>query len=348
MKNYYFIENKKYSHDEFMVLINHAHSDVPTALHDGFEFVQMWFNQVESFVVKTSGSTGTPKSIVIMRQQMEASAKLTIQHFALQDARIALLCLPVSFIAGKMMLVRTWVGGWNLIWNIPSSNPIRDVHERIDFAAFTPMQVINILNTCPEKFEAVKKVIIGGGEISHELESKLKNCNNEVWVTYGMTETITHVASRKLSGNDASNEYHALPGISFTITHDGRLIIRAAHLGSHQYTTNDVVQLHSPTSFSFVGRADHVINSGGVKIFPEQVEQKLAPLIAVPFYISAEADEVLGERVVLYMQTDALSPSQIAMWIEQMKTLLHPYEVPKMIYALPKIERTPTGKIMRR
>lgn len=313
-----------------------------------FAFVLQWLSDSNVLKTHTSGSTGAPKQIEMSRAMMEASARLTIDYFKLKRGTKALLALPSNFIGGKMMIARALLGGWHLQWIEPRSNPLSELKEEFDFAAFTPMQVSAILASNKDKFNAIKKVIVGGGAISDQLEKAIGECTNEVYATYGMTETITHVAVRPLTGKNAGSTFNALPGVRFSTSENNCLIIEAMHLGSQKIVTNDIVQLSSPLTFHFLGRADNVINSGGIKLFPEKIEEKIAHLLDRNFFIAKGADDVLGEKAIMYVEGELMNDSEKLQLISTMKLYLQHYEIPKEIRFMIAFERTLTGKIIRK
>jgi O-succinylbenzoic acid--CoA ligase len=346
---YYRFNHREYTHDELEQYCWQNLENARSWERHHLLFLLNWLSNAEVFKTFTSGSTGEPKQIELSRKNMTRSAQLTIDYFRLPKGTKALLALPSNYIGGKMMLVRALVGNWHLIWTEPTSNPLLKLNESFDFAAFTPMQVAAMLNECPERFMAIGKVIIGGGAISDALEMRLKQCTNNVYATYGMTETITHVAVRALTGEHAGSTFNALPGVRFSLNDNECLTISAQHLeGVGTVETKDRVKLYTPLSFQFLGRVDNVINSGGVKLFPEKIEEQIAHVVPYSFYISKKADDVLGEKVVLYLETASLNDSEELQIISAMKLYLQPYEVPKEIIYEAQFEYTPNGKIIRK
>jgi o-succinylbenzoate---CoA ligase len=311
-------------------------------------FVLSWLSGDDHFEVKTSGSTGEPKTIQIKRSSMETSAKITAEFLQLAAGTTALLCLPCSFIAGKMMVVRALVNEWSLNWVEPTSRPLEHIHTPIQFAAMTPMQVETSLRLDAQKFRSVQTVIIGGGAIHPELEALLQECPNQIFSTYGMTETLSHVAMRKVNGDERSELFCALHGIRFTSDNRNCLVIHAPYLQAEPLLTNDIVDLKNPSSFQYVGRWDNVINSGGVKVFAEALEQKIATLISSRFFITKIPDIALGEKIVLYVEEEILSEEGKNILQQKLKQHLSAFEMPKEIRYAPKFEITPTQKIIRK
>jgi o-succinylbenzoate---CoA ligase len=218
--------------------------------------------------------------------------------------------------------------------------------DRAFFTSFTPMQMMHILKHSADSFRRFRKVLIGGSAVTNVLEQALRNFSNEIYETYGMTETISHVAVRRLNGN--SHFFHALPGVRFRKDMTGRLVISAQHLGAEEVVTNDVVSLSGQQSFQFLGRIDNVINSGGIKLFPEKIERSIANLIVSDYFLIKEPDLELGERMVMYIEGTPYEAQELLRLRSAMKLLLDNYELPKDIRFHEKFERTVSGKVIRR
>ncbi len=304
------------------------------------KFLQQWLDDSDTVIVKTSGSTGIPKDIQLYKTQMITSAKATGVFFKLGENTSALLCLPTNYIAGKMMLVRALVMGWDLHIVAPQKDALTQYDNDYDFVAMVPYQVAYSLKA----LHKVHKLIIGGGAVSKELNDKLQEVETEVFSTYGMTETITHIAVRRINGLAKSAIYTALPNVKFEKDDRGCLVIQASDILEENIITNDVINLISPTSFKWLGRIDNVINSGGIKRYPEQIEEKLAAFIALPFIITSEEDKELGERIILIFENDGTY--KMPNFSEAFSNL-SAYERPKKVYTFSKFPFTETGKIKR-
>jgi len=302
-------------------------------------FLKEWFNDSPFITVKTSGSTGIPKTITISKNAMINSAVATGDYFNLPPGTTSLLCLSAGYIAGKMMLVRAMTLGWHLHIVAPEKNALTQYDNEYDFVAMVPYQVYHSINA----LQKAKKIIIGGSQINPELEAKLQKVKTQIYATYGMTETVTHIAARAVNGKNKTQAYTALPNVTFSIDKRNCLIINAPSVAEEEIITNDVVQLLSPTQFIWKGRYDTVINSGGVKIFPEELEKKLAPHISIPFIIASEEDTALGERIILI--TEGNCDEAI---LTKALSNLHNYQIPKKIYSFSKFPYTETGKIKRK
>lgn len=304
------------------------------------QFILEWLDNNDFIKVKTSGSTGVPKIVPLQKKHVFNSANATVDYFDLFENTKALLCLSSEYIAGKMMLVRGMIAGWDLHTVEPGKDPLKNVKSAFDFTAMVPYQVFHSL----DDLHKVKKIIIGGGAIPEKLENQLQQKETLAFATYGMTETISHIAVRQVNGVESSNLFSALPQVNFSQTSNGCLKINAPEISSEVIETNDVVELLSPTSFRFLGRIDNVINSGGLKIHPEELEKKLSLHIKHPFFIASEKDETLGERVILVVEDN--EPLHLKDFTKAFEGLSL-YERPKKLYVVPQFLYTETEKIRR-
>ena len=272
---------------------------------------------------------------------MILSANKTINFFNLQDGINALICLSLETIAGKMMLVRSYLGKWQLNIVEPSANPLNKIDEKIDFVALVPLQLERILLESPEKLRKINTIIVGGAPVSNSLINRLKENEITVFQTFGMTETVSHIALRKI-GMQTDNFYETVDGVKVSDL-DGNLIIHYPEMFDEPLTTNDLVKISSPKKFEWVGRSDFMINSGGVKLNPEKIEQKLVELIPFPFFICGLNDENLGQKLALVIENNSnYIPEK-----EKLKAVLEKYEIPKVFITLKEIVRTKSGKMNR-
>ena len=304
------------------------------------KFLIEWLNNNNYISVPTSGSTGVPKKINILKAHTINSAIATGTFFELPSETRALLCLPASYIAGKMMLVLAIILGWDLYIKAPEKDAITQYDRDYDFVAMVPYQVHYSLKS----LNKIKKLIIGGGAISVDLNDQLQHVDTEVFATYGMTETITHIAVRRINGLAKSYYYNALPNVKFSLDKRDCLVIEASEVSDNKVVTNDLVKIISPSSFQYLGRIDNVVNSGGVKLFPEQIESKLAKFIDVQFIIASEKNQTLGEQLILILEEDS---SELIPDIKTAFSTLSNYERPKKVYSFSKFPFTETGKIKR-
>lgn len=317
------------------------------------EFLHEWRGATDTIEVHTSGSTGTPKVMRVEKRRMLASARATCDFLGLKSGDTALLCMSVDYIAGKMMVVRAIERNLKLLSVEPSSHPLNrpewvdEMGKNVDFTAMVPMQVYSSLQDPREReiLGNIRHVIIGGGPLELSLERQLRGFNNAIWHSYGMTETLSHIALRRVSGPEASPWFTPMPGVTLSTTPDNCLVIDAPHLCPERLITHDVVEMQPGNQhFKILGRIDNVINTGGVKIHIEQLEQTLAPYIATPFLITKCPDAKFGEIVVMLVQgTDA----DVLAAREMCERHLAKYARPKHILAISSLPLTPNGKPAR-
>ncbi len=272
------------------------------------DFLDEWNNPKNTVEVQTSGSTGVPKCIRVEKQRMLNSARITCDFLGLKAGDTALLCMPLDYIAGKMVVVRSIERQLRLTSVEPSGHPLKDISTSFDFAAMVPMQVYNSLQVAEEreKLRTIKHLIIGGGPINDDLQQQLSSFPNNVWSTYGMTETLSHIALRRLNGENASLWYTPFNTVSISLNTNGCLVIEAPLVHEGRLETHDRAEIRDG-KFRILGRLDNVINSGGIKIQAEEVEEMLRPHIKVPYLISKCRDEKFGEVVVLLTECPDLS-----------------------------------------
>lgn len=344
------------------------------------EFIADWHSPSPTLLVHTSGSTGKPKPMLVEKRRMEASARMTCRFLNLKEGDTALLCMPLQYIAGKMVVVRSLVCGLRLVEVEPCGHPLRGLKEAPVFAAMVPMQVYNSMAVEEEcaLLRQIKHLIIGGGAVSAEMAAALKTFPNAVWSTYGMTETLSHIALRRLSGLDASSWYEPFASVNVSTTGEGCLIINAPDVCASTLVTNDIAEI-APDGrhFRIRGRKDNVVCSGGIKMQIEEIEAKLQPVMDVPFIITKRPDAKFGETVVLLAEIknegiDSLGENEA---LERKKTLdarkalggkealertkalekikaacrarLSKYEQPHVFIALERLPMTETGKPAR-
>ncbi|MBY0433562.1 MAG: AMP-binding protein [Cyclobacteriaceae bacterium] len=316
------------------------------------DFIQRWQKGTQQFEFFTSGSTGEPKKITFDRSQLEKSARITEQALGLASDQTALVCLDTKFIAGAMMLVRSLVTGMNIIVQKASSNPLAEIIEPVDFMAVVPLQLNTLLKENSAKLNKLKTVIIGGAPLHNNSVEALQSLAPAFYATYGMTETISHVALQKLNGPDQEDAFKLLPGISATTDDRGCLRIQADHLGAFPIVTNDVVEFVDARRFRWIGRWDRVINSGGVKVSAEKIEQVAENVFATlqihrAFFIGSLPDAALGEKIVLVIEDDALPSTQTTSILQGLRLKLRPYEVPREVLLAPVFKQTTTQKVDR-
>jgi len=297
------------------------------------EFILDWFNTDSFITVTSSGTTGTPKQIKIEKQAMVFSALATAEFFDLKHGNRVLNCLSTNYIAGKMMLIRSIVLGFDMDFIEPTSNPLKDNLNIYDFVAMVPLQVENSIN----ELINVKKLIIGGAKINENLRNQLLDLPTLVYETYGMTETITHIAAKNIK----DKYFSVLPNVTISTDTRNCLVIEAPLISNASIVTNDVVNCISNSEFELLGRHDNVINSAGVKLFPELIEMKLAPKFSSRFFVIGIPDDKFGEQLAIVVEG---SPIEIG---SHFFNDLLPYEKPKVIYFVAKFLETESGKVKR-
>jgi O-succinylbenzoic acid--CoA ligase len=311
------------------------------------DFLLDWVSDREEIRMQTSGSTGSPREILMPKNAMVHSALATGEYLGLDEGTRALLCLPARSIAGKMMLVRALVLGWKLELKPPDSNPLEGLLEPVDFAAMVPLQ----LEASLDKPDKISTILVGGAPLSRALLARIPAEGISIYESYGMTETASHIALRKLcrvSEGEAPETvlppFRALPWVEISTDDRGCLSIQTSYLPENPLVTNDLVALETDETFRWLGRIDNVVNSGGVKLIPERLESKLSPLISQPFFLTGMPDETLGEKLVLLVEGP--KEDSLLQKIRESSDLGR-YEVPRGVYFLEKFSRTPTGKINR-
>lgn len=296
------------------------------------DFLNEW-NSTSAWVLsRTSGSTGTPKEIQLPKASMKMSAQMTGEFFGLRPGNSALLCMPVNFIAGKMMIVRAMELKLKLYCVEPKSSIQLDFADEIDFVPMTPMQVENSF----KELRKIKILLIGGAPLSDTLRNRLKEIPTLSFESYGMTETITHIGLKKIS----EEFFTTLKGIKLRQDERKCLVIQTPYF-EEEIITNDIVELKNDSEFKWLGRFDNVINSGGIKLFPEKIEKKLKPYISEEFIITSIPDNILGQKLILVVEGAVISNFQLPV------SVLSKYETPKEIHFLKEFPRTESGKVQR-
>lgn len=333
------------------------------------DFLQEWNSPSETLLVHTSGSTGKPKPMWVEKQRMLNSAHITCDFLGLRPGDSALLCMSLDYIAGKMMVVRSIERKLRLFSVKPSGHPLSDeslakmVEMDFDFVAMVPMQVYNTLQVPQERerLSRIKHLIIGGGAIDDALAEELRSLPGAVWSTYGMTETLSHIALRRLNGEEASEWYQPFDSVGVSLNSDGCLVIDAPLVCSEPLVTNDIAEIkqqetssHSSDAssslktssphvlFRIKGRKDNVICSGGIKIQIEEVENLLRQHLDAPFLLAKKKDEKFGEIAVLVTESDDLEGVEAIC-----RQVLPKYWVPRQYLHFDQLPMTETGKPKR-
>ena len=319
-----------------------------------FKFIKDWLSGQEDFELTTSGSTGEPKSITVSRAQMMTSALKTSERISLEKVTTVLICLDTKYVAGKMMLARCLTLGLGMMAVDPTANPLIKipVDKCVQFTAFVPYQVAAILESKhPHLLNNVDKVLIGGAPLNNTTIEELDRFQCECYETYGMTETVSHIALRRVNGGMKQQYFETLPGIRISQDERGCLVIAADYLPA-PVTTNDLVEIAGDGKFLWLGRWDRVINTGGVKVLPEKIEREIQKIfhqksITNRFFIAALPDERLGSKVVLILEGVQMSSERVNPLLGDLKSALSAFELPKEVYHIPKFRETNTQKVDR-
>lgn len=316
-------------------------------------FCHDWLNGKDSFTLQTSGSTGTPKQITATRNQLKASARITTEALGLKKNGTSLICLDTRYIGGIMMIVRSLEVGMNIILVEPSSNPLEEIDENtsIDFTALVPLQLETILKSPQkDKLNQISVALIGGAALNRKTVHDIQSFSCNFYATYGMTETLSHIALQKLNGVKAQDYFQILSGIAISKDERECLTIHAPHLSNEDIVTNDLVDLITPKQFRWLGRIDHVINTGGVKVIPEKVEESIGVIfneLKIPnrSFIAALPDPLLGQSVTLFIEGESF-PQEIEELLKgKINQLVSRFERPKSIQYVLNFVNTDTGKI---
>lgn len=339
------LQGKEYTAGDISRLVAEGAENCPPALWDLYLFLEKWFDASPVITVHTSGSTGTPKELVVRKDRMMQSARLTCEFLNLQAGDTALLCMNLRYIGAMMVVVRSLVAGLNLIVRPASGHPLSDIEEPLRFAAMVPLQVYNTLRVPEEKarLEQTDILIIGGGAVDDSLEAEMSALPTAIYSTYGMTETLSHIALRRLNGETASKHYYPFPSVELSLSAESTLVIKAPLICGEVLQTNDIACIYPDGSFTIAGRKDNVINSGGIKIQAEEMEKRLRPFIPVPFVVTSVPDPRLGQALTLLIagQVDVRELES------KLQTVLDAYHRPRHIFMTESIPQTENGKTDR-
>jgi O-succinylbenzoic acid--CoA ligase len=317
------------------------------------EFCRLWLSGAEEFVMHTSGSVGKPKKVTLGRQQIKLSVQLTAKALGLKKGMNVLVCLPAGYIAGMMMLARALELDMNATVVEPSGNPLESIPEDhdLDFVSLVPLQLRRILEseTGRIRLNRFKKVLIGGAPLSSDLEKEIVSLQPEVYHTYGMTETASHIALRPLNGPNASPYFYPLEGVEISLDDRGCLLIRGAITRGEVLATNDLAEIKG-RGFRISGRIDNIINSGGIKVQIERVEKAIEEVLGgnVPFFVSSLPDAVLGEKVVAVFESSGADKGFEEELKMKLGLLLSRFEIPGAILKVAEFVYTSSGKINRK
>jgi o-succinylbenzoate---CoA ligase len=349
LKGPFIINNKKFSKEELFsfsekMLSSSALSKWESSL---YKFIIDFFTESKSIQQKTSGTTGDPKTQILNRNAMLNSAEMTLKHFNLKKGSKVLLCLPIEYIAGKMMVIRSLLGGLNIITAEPSSRPLANLSEEIDFAAMVPMQVYESIANF-DSLERIGKLLIGGGEIDQSLLSKIKKLKRvEVIESFAMTETYTHFATRRINGDNPETYFELMDNVSIEMDDRGCLLVEIRGVTDGKVVTNDLVSIEDNSKFKCLGRIDNILKSGGIKIIPELLEGKIKQHIPAELIIIGMPDKKLGQKLVLVIEGDE-NKIPLDSWMTKLTGILERHEIPREIVAIRSIPRNISMKFDRK
>jgi o-succinylbenzoate---CoA ligase len=322
-----------------------SRSDSPEWERNIYQLILDWFSNDDYILQRTSGSTGKPKKIKLKKKAMIASALATIEWFSLKPGETAWLCLPVNYIAGKMMIVRAIIGKLNLLISEPIGIPEIPC-QKVDFASMVPLQLKKLIDKKAD-FSSIRKIIIGGAPIDYSLHKQVQEIACQVYATFGMTETCSHIALQQVNGINPDDHFKTLAGITVNSDENNCLTIKAPNLSDNLIQTTDIVEIISPAEFKWLGRADNVINSGGIKIFPEELETIISSLIGSNCIISSKTDATLGSRAVLVIE--GTSPvMDTGLLLQKIASVVGKLKAPKEVIYLEKFPGNSSMKIDRK
>ena len=307
-------------------------------------FVSQWLDDKADIELYSSGSTGSPKRFRASKESMLASAAMTVTFFDLRKNDNALLCLPVNYIAARMMIVRAFYAGLNLICLQPASDPLRELLTQPTHIHFAPLVPLQLQSVADVGF--IDTILLGGAPLQAAMEEKLQHFSCRIYQSYGMAETLSHVAVRQINGAARSPAYRALPGIVLSTDERNCLVIEAPYL-PEKIITNDIVEMKEAGIFEWKGRADNVLNSGGIKLHPEAIENKIFALLQNRFFIDAIPDKILGEKVCLFIESTPFDETRLNALQRKLAATLDKYEKPREIFFVKKFSETASGKIRR-
>lgn len=337
-------------------LIKKQERPVNPYFQKAFDFLHLWMSGAEEFALQTSGSTGTPKTITVSRNQLSSSAAMTGAALSLHKGTSAVVCLNVQYVAGLMMLVRGMELGWELTVVEPAANPLLALgsESSFDFIAMVPMQLSSCLENEETKIRVdnLGKILLGGAPVSVALARKIAGLAVPVYQSYGMTETVSHVALRKLNCPAPEEYYTVLPEINFGQDERGCLYVAGPMTNGELVQTNDLVSIVSAEAFTWLGRFDNVINSGGVKIILDRIDELIAELFfemdyAANFFSWYQEDEKWGQKLVLIIEKNNGILSEDVL-LKEIRRKVSVYETPKHVYFANQFIKTETGKIDKR
>ena len=342
----FFIEGKQYPYNELIEWIHSMSED--QYINTIKSVYKKWLDNNNYISIFTSGSTGKPKEIKLEKSRIYASAKISLAYFKLKKGNKVLLVLPAQKVGGLMLIIRSIIGQLDLCYKKPSLNPFKsELTCDFEFCSLTPAQLAAAWESKNSRRETrkINRILLGGSGIPKGLENEIEKEENVYFHSYGMTETISHVAIRILNGDKKTGYFKALEGVTFESNEDNQLIINAPKILSNPLLTNDVAELIDAKKMIFKGRVDNVVNSGGIKLIVEEIENRLSGIFSNEFYLCGIPDEILGEKLVLVIKGSLKKDESNV--LDNKFDFLQKYEVPKVVYLVQDFNYTKNGKLIR-
>lgn len=287
------------------------------------DLAEIWRSGVNEIECHSSGSTGAPKSIFIPREQLIKSALRTIDYFNLTKSSTLYSCISPDYIGGKMMLIRAEVCGGKLCWEKPSNRPLFEgVTTEIDLLAVVPSQMRHIIDNI-NQIPKIRNIIIGGAPIPVALKEEIVKSGLNAYETYGMTETASHIALRKIE--ESNQGFSPLADIEIGLDQRDCLVITIPDWGN--FITNDIAQINSDNTFNILGRYDNIIITGGKKVNPEEIEQELEVILDCEVIAWGAPNALWGEIINIAVAPDCVYTEEEIIRIA--KELLPPEKRPR-------------------
>jgi len=324
-------------------------------LKKAFDFIRQWLSGSPSFQLQTSGSTGVPKIITVRREQMASSAMATMSFLKPWHDVPVTVCIDTRYIGGKMQLIRAL--SYNLRLNIFSpSSRLADNLEELDnlgLISLVPLQLYQLLKDAPMLLNKATSILIGGGPLNEGSILELQKIRTPVYHTYGMTETLSHIALKLLNTEHRTPTFTVLPGINCKTDSRNCLVVNGAVTSNADVVTNDIVEFFDPGSFVWKGRFDDMVNSGGLKLFPEEIDAKIGHEMneAYPncsFFTFGIPDEELGQKLALFVEATKPNDHDDIDLLEKLKKKLPRHHSPRLVVFCTAFHRTDTGKIKKK
>jgi O-succinylbenzoic acid--CoA ligase len=307
------------------------------------DWVKRWNSRDSNFTFLTSGTSGSAKEILFSREQIEKSAWRTAQFFKWSDGMEVLHSLPMQYVAGRMNVLRALItkqSVWKMTPKVEMTSNDFYRLENIEWWTLTPPMLSSFLSI-EQPVLTKAKLLVGGAPVVQSLIDKAQGVGNEIWESYGAAETLTHIALRKLNGNDKSKGFKPLHGVSIKMTEQG-MAIDDGFLGN-AVVTSDLGTWINDKEFIVEGRIDDIINSGGVKINPLEVEKIIHQHMKEAGFVKGSKDDRWGQIVTWVVKYDTIIPQDWQDWF-----ISQPLLKPKLIVRVDVLPQNENGKWIRK